>query len=121
MKSFTLFTLISLLCSNAFAGVFREDTVLPVELRERILAAVSAKCLSPLFELKEESTLVEERQIDQGQIDYYYRTHFSAYYSHDGMHPSGADIVVESAEYWIHNPSVDRYEVLSVKSPSVCE
>ncbi len=48
--------------------------------------------------------------------DFFFTTTFRTTYYFDGMHPTFAFITVESAEYMISNPSVDRYEIRSVKA-----
>ena len=120
MKIFSLLALF--LSTQAFAGTFRADSAVPTELQAKIEAAVRARCLGGLYGLQEEQTVVTEKRVDQDR-DLYFRTFLKASYLFDGTHPVGADLVVESAAYAISNPSVEKYEVLSVRSFSqgVCQ
>jgi hypothetical protein len=71
--------------------------------------------------LGETATAVRQERIDQGVIDYYYTTTIAASWRPDDDDPywdavEPVVITVESVEYAISNPSVDRYEVISIKA-----
>lgn len=108
-------TLLSIAAAAA-SPVFRADSQLPQELQTRVLAQIHEDC-PKAYELSELETTSRENRVDQGVIDVYYTTKILARWNYDGMHPDavGETITVESAEYAVSNPSVDRYEV---KTPS---
>lgn len=98
-------------------NVFRRNTSLPQELQARVLAYVGQLCGHgeiKINDLREESTTVVVKQIDQGVRDRYYTTKLKATWLFDGVHPSSYDITVRTGEWDISNPSVDRYEVLGL-------
>ena len=103
--------------ANSVDTVFKADSALPAELRARVLEAVKARCGDGLTfnTLREDSTSYREERVDQGVIDYIYTTDLQTTYLYDGMHPVGATITVESAEYSVSNPSVDKYEIRGIK------
>ncbi len=109
---------LALISTPAFAAIqFRAPSNVPPELKELITRTVEAKC-NAAFDLKEESTTVEEDRIDQGLTDYYYTTNLSGQYYFDGMHPVGVNIVVKSS---LSSDSADG-DIISVESDSdVCQ
>jgi len=111
--------------ANTIESVYRADSSLPRELKERVLSQVLAKCPGGVirFGLKEDRTTVRVESVDQGIRDSIFTTTFHTTYYFDGMHPTFAYITVESAEYDIANPSVDRFDVRSIKADAadVCK
>lgn len=123
MKIFAVLPLFaSLTAVAAEPDMFQPSSALPQALRAKVIAAVQENCLAQIYGWREEQTTVRQETIDQGQRNTYFRTFLTAKYLFDGTHPVGADFVVESAEYDITNPGVERTEVLSVKSatPGLC-
>lgn len=118
MKFALLFLVPLFAQANTIDSVYRADSSLPRELKERVLAQVLAKCPRGVIQygLTEDRTSVQVESIDQGIRDSIYTTSFRTTYYFDGMHPTFATITVESAEYDLSNPSVDRFEVRSIKA-----
>jgi len=118
MKYAILFLMPFLAQANTVDSVYKANSELPLELKQRVLAQVEAKCAAGVIQngLSEVSTTVREESIDQGIRDYFYTTTFRSAYFFDGMHLADAYITVTSAEYQISNPSVDRFEIQSVSS-----
>jgi hypothetical protein len=110
--------------ANTAESVYLKDSVLPQSLRHRVLDQIKIRCpdISVELGLKEISTRVHYEKIDQGVLDYFYTTTFLANYRFDGIHLSFAYITVESAEYEISNPTVDRLQILQIRSdtPFLC-
>lgn len=103
--------------ANSVDTVFPASSPLPAELRARVLEAVQARCSRGLTfnTLRETSTREREERVDQGIIDYFYTTDLSTTYYFDGMHPVGATITVESAEFDISNPGIDRFRIIGIQ------
>ncbi len=126
MKAFLLSLLLLPVAAqaNTIETVFKKDSPIGSDLQRRILAEVSAKCSRGLVRngMTEEYTKVSEVIIDQGVHDFLYTTTFRTTYYFDGMHPTFAFIEVESAEYMISNPGVDRLEIKSIKADAdICQ
>lgn len=98
-----------LLSLSAFA-----QPEMPIELQEKILKAIADRC-ERITNLQEVETVTRVDRIDQGQVDYYYTTYFTANWYFDGTHPINTTIKVESEDLAIYNPSISRLNVLSVE------
>ncbi|MGZ5278994.1 MAG: hypothetical protein ACXWC9_03580 [Pseudobdellovibrionaceae bacterium] len=104
-----LFSLISQ--ANTVESTFKIDSPIPQDLKVMILDKLSKTCSNAVVEngLTEVQTEVSKVKIDQGQIDYYFTTTFTA------VHEAGQfEIVVQSADLAIYNPIDARYQVLSI-------
>lgn len=107
--------------ANTTESVFKKDSQVPQDLQVRILETLKVKCANLLinYGLTEVSTNVRVDKVDQGITDVYFTTEFSSRYYFDGMHPSYADITVESVQYSYQNG--DNLSVLKISSPDICE
>lgn len=121
LVSLVLLTGLSAVASN---NVFRRNSILPQELQTRVLELVSLQCGHgevKINSIKEESTTVVVKQVDQGVRDRYYTTKLSVTWMFDGTHPANYTITVRTGEWDISNPSVDRFEILGLDSEAgVC-
>jgi hypothetical protein len=92
------------LASTAFAGVFKdsykENTLVPESLQDEVAQTVLKRfpCLS---NLKEIHTTERTVKIDQGMVDHFYTTVFTAFTNLD--HPNSVYVTVDSAEYAVQN------------------
>lgn len=113
MKIMTLFIAI-LISSLGHARTFNQDSVLPKELRDLIIEEIvkQVPCVEK-YSLKERSTQVREDRIDQGVVDYYYKTVLTGSYLYDSYHPARMIIEIDTVEYMISNPSVQKFFVLN--------
>jgi hypothetical protein len=111
--------------ANSVETVFNASSALPAELQVRVLEAVKARCSRGLTfnTLRETSTRVRKERVDQGIVDYFYTTDLETTYYFDGMHPVGATITVESAEFDISNPAFDRFRIVGVRdgNAGICQ
>lgn len=117
MKKFIALFALSLSVSalaNTLETVYKKDTQLPVALQERILKVLKERCPDMIqpYGLREKTTEVRVDRVDQGVIDRYYTTTFSARWYFDGYHPSTSYIEVKSAEYSFQNG--DNLSVLDI-------
>lgn len=104
----------TLLSSLLLSVATLSQASVPAELQEKILKAIDERC-ERITNVKEIETETRTVRIDQGQIDYYYTTYFSATWLFDGTHPINTTIKVESEDLAIYNPSISRLNVLSVE------
>lgn len=92
------------LTSTAFAGTFKnsykENTLVPVSLQDEVVQTALTRfpCLS---NLKEIHTTERTVKIDQGMVDHFYTTVFTAFTNLD--HPNSVYVTVDSAEFAIQN------------------
>ncbi len=125
MKILSLFALVlsTAAQANSVDTVFSSSSELPYELRELVLSEVTKGCGAALVQggLKEVSTTVEERQIDQGQVDLYFVTTFTGAYTSEGR-SLAASIEVVSAKYSFTNPAFSPLAVkqVSANAPGLC-
>lgn len=107
--------------ANTIESVFKKDSTLPVRVQERVLEALKTRCGNLLinYGLKEVVTTETIVKVDQGITDRYYKTELSSRFYFDGMHPSYADITVESV-LWDHQNG-DDISVQTISSPDRCE
>ncbi len=107
--------------ANDLQSVYKKDTVLPVRVQERVLETLKTQCPNLLINwgLTEVITTLRVDKVDQGITDYYYTTSFSSRFYFDGMHPSYADITVESVNWDLQNG--DDISIQKIYSPDGCE
>ncbi|WP_408096250.1 hypothetical protein ACJVC5_14520 [Peredibacter sp. HCB2-198] len=100
--------------ANTIDFTFKKDSPIPVALQERLLKVLKERCPEMVltYNLREKSTEVRVDRVDQGVIDHYYTTTFSARWYSDGYHPSTSLITVESVEYSLQNG--DNLAVLKI-------
>ncbi|WPU63197.1 hypothetical protein [Peredibacter starrii] len=117
MKKFIALFALSLSVSalaNTIDFTFKKDSPISVELQQRLLKVLKERCPEMVqpYGLREVTTAVRIDRVDQGIIDRYYTTTFSARWYFDGYHPSTSYIEVESVEYSFQNG--DNLAVLKI-------
>ncbi|ATH08647.1 hypothetical protein BIY24_12025 [Halobacteriovorax marinus] len=123
MKS--LMTLLFLSCvsvsANTVESIYSAESKLHPALKKEIAAVLleDYKCINA-YGLRELSTEVVVDRVDQGVVDYYYTTTFSATYTYD-YHPNTAKVVVKSAKYAGSNPTIKWTDIESIEAHILCE
>lgn len=111
----TFFTVLAFLMSFAVeAAEFKPDSVLPAELQARISKRIESGCPT-IGGIREVETTSKTVTVDQGIRDQYFTTELVGSYNLD-PHPIGVRIWVSSIEWDISNPSVDKYDIVTVSS-----
>lgn len=103
----------------AFISFNAQAKTMDEVLQKRVIDAAYAKCnLQRALSVKIENVEVVREKIEHGSYDYYFTaTLIAAVENVNESAVNNKTIIVKAAEYDISNPTVDKYEILSVKSP----
>lgn len=118
----TLFFLSTLTVNaNTVESVYNDGSKLHRILKTEILDTLTSKfsCINA-YGLKEIETEVVVDEVDQGVVDYYYTTTFSATYTYD-YHPNNTTIVVRSAKYAGSNPTIKWTDIEAIEGHILCD
>jgi hypothetical protein len=92
---------------------------LSAEMEKAIMKALKVKqCdVASIDQLEVVNVSTRHKEIDQGQVDVFYRYTLNALEGDGDQRPYvRTKIVVDAAEYAISNPSVERIEILKIES-----
>lgn len=95
---------------------FKTDSPLPEEIKNRIAAQIQQKCpqVSGVWEME---TTEKAVNVDQGIQDLYYSTILSGQvFIGNDPHPNVITIWVNSIQWSVSNPAIDKYEVQPLTS-----
>lgn len=107
--------------ANTVETIYNANSELHPLLKTEIATVLSEKfsCINS-YGLKEIATEVVVDEVDQGVVDYYYTTTFSASYTYD-YHPNKAVITVRSAKYAGSNPTIKWTDIESIEGQISCD
>ncbi len=108
--------------ANTTESVYKNDSILPTELKEQIIQFISEKCPQDIsaYGLSEVSTQVVNQSELDVEIETIYETIFTSRYYFDGMHPSTQEIKVTSVKSRSHTGQVS-YLINRLITQSGCE
>ncbi len=107
--------------ANTIESIYKSDSILHPLLKAEIAEVLTAEysCINA-YGLHEVKTEVVVDEVDQGIVDYYYTTTFSATYTYD-FHPNNTTVVVRSAKYAGSNPTIKWTDIESIEGHILCD
>ncbi len=110
---YAAFLTIALWSFSSHAVEFNKRTALPVELQDRIAAAIEEKCPN-VIAVVEASTKERVEITDQGTRDSFFTSVFEGDVIR-GNDPYPVEITVLSSKFDVSNPAIDPLSIESVK------
>lgn len=108
--------------ANTTESVYKKDSVLPSELKEKVIQFITEKCAQDIsaYGLNEVETVVTSQSDPDVESQTNYETIFTSRYYFDGVHPSTQQIKITTSKNRSHTGSM-YYQIHRLITQSGCE